>query len=99
MTLPPELLVRSGEHAAFVAEGPDVIAANLLTSAVHLISGTGASIWRLIDGASSVAGIIDALAAAYPDGDRDLIGEQVVAYLEKLRDAGLVELIAERVRA
>jgi hypothetical protein len=98
MTLSPDLVVRYGDHIAFVIEESQVVAANLLTSEVHILSGTGASIWECIDAESSIASVVDAVSDAYPDGDPDRMAPQIAAYLEDLGDAGLVEFIERQVR-
>jgi hypothetical protein len=54
-----------------------------------LLNSSAASVWRLCDGATSVDGMVQALAAAHPD-DAEVIGEDVRQTLRKLAELGLV---------
>jgi len=53
------------------------------------LSGTGAAIWRLIDGTRDRATLLTALADEF-DGDETNIAAEVDDFLLRLRDSGLL---------
>jgi hypothetical protein len=54
------------------------------------LAGTAVEVWRRIDGSSTIASIIDGLAAEYA-ADRGLISEEVVEFVSALHAAGLID--------
>jgi hypothetical protein len=90
-SLSHEAVLRTGAHVAFVADEADFMVANLLTSQIHVLSGTGADIWELIDGSSSVAELAQKLASTHVGAEIDEVTGQLAAFLEELTAAGLVE--------
>ncbi|HEX6661064.1 MAG TPA: PqqD family protein [Sphingomicrobium sp.] len=53
------------------------------------LSGTAASIWRLIDGERDTAGLAAAMASEFDPVDCDIAGD-VNEFLQHLKDMGLV---------
>lgn len=55
------------------------------------LEGSGAQIWRLIDGHRDREALISSLAAAHFDVERQKLSGDVDAFLAQLRDAGLID--------
>ena len=58
-------------------------------SELHDLNAVGGRIWKLTDGHHSVADIVDALTEEY-DVERSRAESEVCAYLDKLREKGLI---------
>jgi coenzyme PQQ biosynthesis protein PqqD len=55
-----------------------------------LLNPTGAAILDLCDGVRTVAGIVEALVNEHADADAATISAEVMSFLQRLSDAGLV---------
>lgn len=53
------------------------------------LSGTGAAIWRLIDGTRDRQALLEAVAAEYSVGKQQS-SQEIDAFLDQLREAGLI---------
>lgn len=53
------------------------------------LSGTGAAIWRLIDGSRDRQALAEAVAAEYSVGKQQSL-QEIDEFVEQLREAGLV---------
>ena len=57
---------------------------------VHLLNGTGARIWDLLETASSVDELVDALADEYEGAPAEELRREVEGFLADLQTKGLV---------
>ena len=55
-----------------------------------LLNPTGARILELCTGERTVTALVDVLVSEHPDGDRATIVSEVMSFLQRLFDAGLV---------
>jgi Coenzyme PQQ synthesis protein D (PqqD) len=67
----------------------DTFIMDVTRSQLHDLNAVGGRIWELVDGQRTVDGIVDALVEEY-DVDRERAGGEVLAYLEVLREKGLI---------
>ena len=67
----------------------EIVVMRLDSGEFFSLAGTGAAIWRLIDGSRDRAGLVAALAAEY-ESDKDEIAADVDEFLAKLEEQGLV---------
>jgi len=96
VSLPPLELSqrpRLSAKARLRPDGPSGKLALLSPENVMLLNATGAAIVELCDGTRSVAEIVSALGGRFSAPPARLEAE-VVGYLERLRDKGLVEVEA-----
>lgn len=79
-------------HVAWVDSEDRVVLLDLSASVdePRILSDSGSSIWRSIDGKRDDAAIVDAIAAAY-GLEPDEVRADVYAFLEELSSLGLVE--------
>ena len=65
---------------------------------VLVLNGIGARVLDLLESGNSVASLLDTLGAEY-DIDRAILRQDVLAYLQELLDAGVIETTAGIERA
>lgn len=63
----------------------------LFPEAALALNDTAAAIVRLCDGTRTVGAIIDAIARTYTARDVGAIGDEVCAFLNTMRERGLLE--------
>lgn len=74
--------------------GDDTVILNLKTGIYHGLDAVGARIWHLIQESRTITDILDTLLAEY-DVEPDRCERELVALLQKLADAGLIEVSNE----
>lgn len=67
----------------------EIVVMRLDNGEFYSLTGTGAAIWRMIDGTRGRAELIDALAQEFL-GDRQQIGMEAEQFLGELEEAGLI---------
>ena len=71
-------------------EGEGAVLLHLDTGQYHSLNRLGTLIWRLVDGGSTVAGLVAALRAELEDPP-DTLEADVQAFVAGLRERGLIE--------
>lgn len=81
---------RAGARELLTREiASDTFVMDVERSELHDLNAVGGRIWELTDGHHSVADIVDALTEEY-DVERSRAESEVCAYLDKLREKGLI---------
>lgn len=57
---------------------------------LHKLDAVATTAWRLLDG-SPLSALVDDLATAYPTTDRAVIARDVLGYVERLAELGLLD--------
>jgi hypothetical protein len=71
--------------------GAELIVLAVDSEAYFSLGGTGSRIWEIIENPTSIGGIVDLLMAEH-DVTAARCEADVIAFVERLNDAGLVEL-------
>lgn len=80
---------KSGERISEASVGDEVVIMRLDTGEFFSLTGTGAAIWRLIDGRRDRKELVSALADAF-DSKGCEIGRDVDEFLRDLAKSGLL---------
>lgn len=67
----------------------EIIVLDLRASSYLKLNGTGAHLWKQLDGGADKGGLVDSLLATY-EVDRDTAWKDVDAFLRQLRKADLL---------
>lgn len=70
----------------------NVVLMSIERGAYFGLDGVGSDIWRRLKEPTPVAGLCDALEAAYR-ADREALRADVLRFLDRLADEGLIELL------
>lgn len=54
------------------------------------LNRVGSVVWELLADGAEQGGLVDGVAARYPDVERERVASDVAAFVDQLRDAGLV---------
>lgn len=87
------LVSATPEHVSSALEGETVLL-NLRDAQYYGLEGVGARIWALLETPRRVAAIRDAIVVEY-EVEPAACEADVIAFLEALRDRGLVEVLAD----
>lgn len=77
-------------HISAVHSGDRVTVANLRTSEIHVLEGSGVTIWGYIDGHNSAAQISTFVFESYLNANMDEVTQRVFEFLDSLIELGLI---------
>ena len=91
MSIDPSTTPAKNENVAFrrLAEGEGGVLLHLESGEYHGINEVGCLIWELVDGERTVDELVAGLAMRIDDTPADL-GNEVIVFLQRLRDRDLV---------
>jgi hypothetical protein len=89
----PTVVLRKSADARYRNIGGEGIVVRQAAGEVLVLNGVGARVLDLLESGSTVASLLDALGAEY-DIDQAILRRDVLAYLQELLDAGVIESAA-----
>jgi hypothetical protein len=89
----PAVVFRKCPDARYRNIGGEGIVVRQAAGEVLVLNGVGARVLDLLEPGSTLESLLDALGAEY-DIDPDVLRQDVHAYLQELRDAGVIETAA-----
>lgn len=91
MTLSAATTVVRRPGNPFAALGADTIVIGMSSDAYFSLGGVGSRIWEIIASPTSIGGIVDQVTSEH-DVTAARCEADVIAFVERLHDVGLVEL-------
>jgi hypothetical protein len=86
---------RRPEHVAYVVEGGETVVLDMASGTYVGLSAHATRTWQLVLAHGRVDAVVAALASEFPEADTGVVRRDVLALLERLVTAGLLDRVED----